>query len=169
MIVSIIVAVSQNRVMGKDNKLPWYLPADLKYFKKRTLGRNIIMGRKTFESLGKTLPGRTNIIVTHQNDYHPEGAIMAGDLQSAFEYSRSNGETECMVIGGANIIRQSLPFANRIYYTKIFHDFEGDTFFPELNLTEWKLVSEEPHAPDESNKYHYSFQVYESVIHPAVD
>lgn len=161
MIISLIVAVSQNNVIGKDNKLPWYLPEDWKYFKRVTSGHHIIMGRATYESLGKPLPGRTNIVVTRQQTYDAPGCIIVGDIKAGFEYARSHGEAECFVIGGADIFRQSLVWADRIYLTRVMHDFDGDTIFPELNHDDWKMIKEERHLPDEKNRYPFSFQVYE--------
>jgi len=161
MIISIIVAVSQNDVIGKDNKLPWHLPADLKYFKKLTMGHHIVMGRLTYEAIGKPLPGRTNIIVTRQEDFSAEGCIIVSELKRAFEHAEDDGESECFVIGGGDIIRQSLVWADKIYITRIFHNFEGDTFLPALSEDDWKLASEERHLPDEKNHYAYAFEVYE--------
>jgi dihydrofolate reductase len=164
MTISIIVAVSQNNVIGKENKLPWHLPADLKYFRKITLGHHIIMGRTTFETIGRELPGRTNVIVTRQEYYAAEGCVVAGDLRSAIDYCRDQGETECFIIGGGDIIRQALVWADKIYMTRIFHQFEGDTFFPDLNEDDWKLLSEERHMPDEKNHYSFAFRVYQSNL-----
>ena len=160
MIISIIVAVSQNGVIGKDNKLPWHLPADLKYFKRLTMGHHIVMGRSTFDSIGKALPGRTNVIITRQRDFKAEGCVVVHELKQAFELARSNNENECFVIGGGDIIRQSLVWADKIYMTRILHDFDGDTFFPQLN-DDWRLVSEDPNLPDEKNQYAYAFLVYD--------
>lgn len=162
MTISIIVAVSQNNVIGKENKLPWHLPADLKYFKRITMGHHIIMGRATFETLGRALPGRTNMVVTRQELYEADGCIVSGDLRSAIDYCKERGETECFVIGGGDIIRQALIWADKIYMTRIFHEFDGDTYFPDLNEDDWKLVSEEKHLPDEKNRYPFAFRVYVS-------
>ena len=161
MIISFIVAVSQNNVIGKEGNLPWHLPADMKYFKQLTLSHHIIMGRGTFEGLGKALKGRTNIVVTRQPDYNAPDCVVVGDLKSAFEYTREHNETECFVIGGGDVFRQSLIWADKIYLTKVFHNFDGDTFFPDLNEDDWKMVSEERHLPDEKNRYAFAFQVYE--------
>jgi len=161
MIISFIVAVSQNNVIGKDNKLPWHLPADMKYFKQVTFGHHIIMGRSTYEALGKVLPGRTNIIVTRQHDFDAPGCIIVGDLRSAFDCAREHHETECFVIGGGDVFRQSIVWADKIYLTKVFHNFEGDTFFPDLNKDDWNMISEDRHLPDEKNRYAYAFQVFE--------
>jgi len=169
MIISILVAVSQNNVIGNDNKLPWHLPADMKYFKQLTLGHPIIMGRSTHESLGKALPGRTNIVITRQDDYEALGCVVVGDLHSAFDVAKKEEPIECFVIGGGDIIRQTLLWADKIYITRIFHNFEGDTFFPQLNKDDWNLLSEERHLPDEKNRYAYAFQVYEQSKKPATE
>jgi dihydrofolate reductase len=161
MIISFIVAVSQNNVIGKDGKLPWNLPADMQYFKRVTAHHHIIMGRGTYEALGKALPNRTNIIITRQKDYDAPGCVIVGDIKSAIDYAKAHEETECFIIGGGDIFRQSLVWADKIYLTRVFHNFEGDTFFPELNPDDWKLTSEERHLPDEKNHYAFAFQVFE--------
>ncbi len=161
MIVSIIVAVAQNDVIGKENQLPWHLPADMKYFRKTTSGHCIIMGRKTFEALGKPLPNRTNIIITRQEDFAVDGCIVVNQLQHAIDYARDNGESECFIIGGGDIFIQALIWTDRIYLTRIHQSFEGDTFFQSLVSTDWKEISSHKHAPDEKNKYPYTFLVYE--------
>lgn len=163
MIISIIVAVAENNVIGKDNKLPWHLPADLKYFKQTTAGHPVIMGRGTYESLGKPLPGRTNIILTRQPHYQADGCIITGNLESAIAQARNTGTDEAFILGGGDIFRQALLYARRIYLTRILHHFDGDTFFPELNAVDWKLTSEILHQPDEKNKYAFAFQVFERV------
>ncbi len=164
MIISLIAAVAENNVIGKNNKLPWYLPEDLKYFKKITYGHHVIMGRGTYESLGKPLSGRTNIIITRQKDYEVPQCIIAGDLKSAYIYAEKYGESEVFVLGGGNVFSQALSTADKMYITRIFHSFQGDTFFPEFSLAEWKLVSEKRYDADERNKFPHSFQVYESKI-----
>ncbi len=161
MMISIVVAVSQNNVIGKDNKLPWYLPADLKYFKALTIGIQSSWEETTYESLGKALPGRTNIIVTRQKDYPADGCIVVGDLKAGFDVATKENPQETFVIGGGEIIRQSLVWADKIYITRICHNFDGDTFFPQLSDDDWKLASEDRHLPDEKNHYAYAFQVYE--------
>lgn len=161
MIISIVVAISQNDVLGKDNKLPWHLPADMKYFKQLTLGHPVIMGRSTHEALGKALPGRTNIVITRQDNYVAPGCIVVGNVMSAIDAAKKVHPEECFIIGGGDIIRQTLVWADNIYLTRIFHDFEGDTFFPVLNKDDWKLVSEEHHLPDEKNRFAYAFQRFE--------
>ncbi len=161
MTVSIIVAVSQNDVIGKDNQLPWHLPADMKYFKETTTGHHIIMGRKTYEALGKPLPNRTNIIITRQTDFTVSGCVVVNDLQSALDYAKNQGETECFIIGGGDIFIQAMVWTERLYITRIAHEFDGDTFFPHLETNDWKLVKEERHMPDPKNRYPYVFLVYD--------
>ena len=134
MIRSIIVAQSQNRVIGINNTLPWHLPADLKRFKEITMGHHMIMGRKTYESIGKPLPGRTSIVITRDKSLHFEGCTMAHSLAEAFEIAERNGETEAFVIGGADLIKQSIDLCDKLYLTTIHQDFAGDTFLDELGL-----------------------------------
>ena len=159
--VSIIVAMGRNRVIGKDNSLIWHLPADLKHFKETTMGRPVIMGRKTFESVGKPLPGRTNIIVTRRKDYRAQGCLAAGSVEQALELVA--GEPEVFIAGGGEIYRQSLPLADRMYITIIDHDFEGDTFFPEFSVKKWKISQEIYHPADDRNKYPMVFRIYKRV------
>lgn len=160
MTISIIVAIAENNVIGKDNKLLWRLPADLKYFKELTMGHHIIMGRKTFESIGKPLKDRTNIIITKNILFRAEGCIIVNSLKWALEIAEKKGETEVFIIGGGEIYKQALPLTNKIYLTKIFHRFEGDTFFPTINENEWILEKHEEHLPDEKNKFPYAFCTY---------
>jgi len=157
--VSVIVAVSRNQVIGKDNQLIWKLSADLKRFKALTAGHTIIMGRKTFESIGKPLPDRTSIIITRQADYQEEGCIVVNSLDEALE--KAADQEEVFIIGGGTIYKEALDKANKIYYTKVHKSFEGDTFFPVLDLKEWESVRREDCLPDEKNKYPYSFIDYE--------
>ena len=139
MIVSIIAAVSRNGVIGAGGKLPWHLPADFKRFKELTMGHPILMGRKTFESIGKPLPGRTNIVITRQKDFACCGALTTGSLEEALRICEK--EAEVFVIGGAEIYKEALPLADRIYLTRIEQGFEGDTFLPEINPAVWKETS----------------------------
>jgi len=160
MIRSIIVAQSQNRVIGINNTLPWHLPADLKRFKAITMGHHMIMGRKTYESIGKPLPGRTSIIITRDKSLHFEGCTMAHSLAEAFEIAERNGETEAFVIGGADLIKQSIDLCDKLYLTTIHQDFEGDTFLDELSSS-WKEIENITNVPDEKNPYSYSFITFE--------
>lgn len=155
----IIVAIAENNVIGKDNQLIWHLPADLKHFKTLTMGCPIIMGRKTFESIGKPLPGRTSVIVTRNKDYQQEGAIVCHDLQSAFQSLDKNTE-KCYIIGGGEIYKESMNLADEIQLTVVHYKFEGDTFFPKIDENMWSKVSETKNAADEKNKFDYSFIHY---------
>lgn len=156
--LSIIVAVSRNLVIGKDNQLIWKLSADLKRFKALTTGHTIIMGRKTFDSIGKPLPNRTSIVVTRQKDYKIEGCIVVNSLEEAFE--KAADQEEVFVIGGGAIYEEALAKASKVYYTKVHKNFEGDTFFPVLDLKEWESVKREDCYPDEKNEVPYSFIEY---------
>ena len=159
MILSLIVAVSKNNVIGVDNRLLWHMPADLKHFKTTTMGSPVIMGRKTYESIGKPLPGRTNIVVTRNEDFEADGCTVANTLQEAVDLCEK--EKEVFIIGGGEVYKQAIHTADRIYITRIDHLFEGDTHFPEINFSEWKLVKYEKHHADEKNQYEYSFAQYE--------
>lgn len=162
MSISIIVAMDRNRVIGKDNKLPWRLPAELASFKKITMGHPIIMGRKTHESIGRPLPGRTNIVMTRDPVYQAEGCQVVHSLD---ETLRIADEREAFVIGGAEMIRLFFPYTSKLYITWIDHEFEGDTFFPAFDETQWTLISEEPGVTDEKNPYTYFFKVYQRNNH----
>ena len=161
MITSIIVAASENNVIGKDNRLPWHLPADLKYFKNTTWALPIIMGRRTFESIGKSLPGRHNIVITRNKDYKAEGATIVSNLNEAIKAAESNDVNEMFIIGGAELFNTMIDLAQRIYLTRVHANIDGDVFFPPLNKDEWKLVSEKHMDADEKNEYTLSFQVWE--------
>ncbi|MDN5287033.1 MAG: dihydrofolate reductase [Mucilaginibacter sp.] len=154
MTISIIVAIAKNHAIGKDNKLLWYLPNDLKHFKDVTSGHTVIMGRKTYESVGRPLPKRRNIVITRQ-DISIEGCEAVPSIDEALE--RCENEEEVFIVGGAEIYRQAVPLTDRIYLTIIDHEFDGDTFFPELNPADWKEKERENFEPDEKNKYSYSF------------
>ena len=157
---SVIVAISDNNVIGKDNSLLWHLSADMKFFKEKTTGHHIIMGRKTFESMGKRLlPNRTTIVITRNKDYEmPEGGIVASSLVDALE--KAENDTEVFIIGGAQIYQMAIPFANTMYITRVHHTFDGDAFFPEYDKSQWKLVSSETNKADEKNEYDYTFEEY---------
>ena len=159
MIISLIVAKSKNNVIGKNNQLPWHLPADLKHFKDVTMGKPIIMGRKTFESIGKPLPGRRNIIITHNKNYTAEGCDVFHSIGDAFNAVKN--ETEVMIIGGANLYAQTIECASRLYLTEVDVEIDGDAFFPSPEPTKWQLVSEQKCIIDQKNQYDYSFQVWE--------
>lgn len=157
MLKSIIVAKAENDVIGKDNKLIWYMPADLKYFKETTMGHYIIMGRKTFESQKKPLPGRTSIIITRNKNYTAEGCMVVQSLEEAYRISEENNQKEVFILGGAEIYKLALPTTDKIYLTEIKASFEGDTYFPKINYQDWKEVKREEFQPDEKNAYPYAF------------
>lgn len=159
--LSLIVAIDENNVMGLNNHLPWHLPADMKYFKNQTWGMPVVMGRKTFESLGKPLPGRTNIVITRTTTWAFEKVQVAHKLDEAVRLALGTGAREVFVIGGGEIFKTALPQANRMYITRIHHRFEGDVFFPEFSTVEWQLVKSHTHEPDEKNAYAYTFEIWE--------
>lgn len=155
--LSAIVAMAENRVIGNGNKMPWHLPADLKHFKAVTNGHPVLMGRKTFESIGKPLPNRTNMIITRDRQYSAQDCLIVNDISTALSMAQEIDQNEIFVIGGAEIYKQLLPKVQRLYLTKIHHLFVGDTHFPELNMSEWHEVLREDHEPDDKNAYAYSF------------
>lgn len=157
MVISIIVAIANDWVIGKNNKLPWDLPADMKHFKKLTMGKPVIMGQRTFESIGKALPGRTNIILTQDKNFKADNCLIAYSIKEALEKVKSF--PEAMIIGGVSIYKQFLPLVDRLYLTLIEGDFEGDAFFPEINYNEWNEVERIKNKSDKNNFYPYSFVV----------
>jgi dihydrofolate reductase len=156
--LSIIAAVSLNNALGKDNKLLWHLPADLKRLKELTMGHHLIMGRKTFESLGRPLPGRPHIVISRDANLKFDGVTVVDSLEKAFELAKNDNQP--FVFGGAEIYKQALPFIERIYLTRVNETFEGDAYFPELDTVEWELLSKLDFEPDEKNKFHYSYEEY---------
>ena len=156
--ISLIVAASTNNVIGVQGSLPWHLPADLKRFKSLTMGKPIVMGRRTFESIGRPLPGRRNIIITRQTDYPAAGCDIVSSVDAAVA-AAADGD-EVMVIGGGEIYRQFLPLAERIYLTRVAAEIDGDTRFPALD-NGWQLSESEAHAADDRHRYDYEFQVLE--------
>ena len=157
--ISIIVAYDQKRLIGHHNKLPWHLPADLAHFKKITMGKPIVMGRKTHESIGKPLPGRRNIVISTTKTYL--GCETFSSINAAL--SALSNEKEIMIIGGETIYRECLPLAQRIYTTEIDAVFEGDVYFSEIDVSQWRLLDVEKHSPDQKNHYAYRFCLYERV------
>lgn len=163
---AIIVAMSRNRVIGRNNKLPWYLPEDLRYFKQVTLGKPVIMGRATFESIGRPLPGRLNIVVSRQPDLAlPVGVRLAASLAQAYSIAAAQAEIdgvdEIMLIGGGQLYAAALADADRLYITQVHADIEGDAWFPALPLDQWQEVARRDFAADEKNPYPYSLVVYD--------
>jgi dihydrofolate reductase len=160
--ISLIVAMGENRVIGGNGHIPWRLPADFKHFKELTMGHPIVMGRKTFESIGKPLPGRTNIIITRDASYQREGIVSVASPGAAVAASGdATGGDEIFVIGGAEIYKLFLPQADKLYITKVDGDFKGDAFFPEWEKEEWQSVSSEEHKKDEKNLFDFAYLVYE--------
>lgn len=155
--ISLIAAATENNVIGKDNDLPWKLPDDMRFFVRTTKGHHILMGRQNFEATNKLLPNRTNIIITRQADYSFEGAVVFHSIEEGIRFAEEKGETELMIIGGGEIFKQTLSIADRIYLTRIHAEIEGDTYFPEIDMKNWKIVSEEEHPIDERHLYSFTF------------
>jgi dihydrofolate reductase len=161
--ISFLVAMDKNRVIGRNNQLPWHLPEDLRYFKRVTMGHPIAMGRKTHDSIGKILPGRENIIITRNSDFKCEGCTVFYSIQDFVHYC-DELEDEIFVIGGAEIFKETFQYADRLYITYIHQEFEGDTFFPDFEHSKWKLVSSEKGIRNEKNPYDYDFIIYEKAV-----
>ena len=162
MILSAIVAVSDNGVIGKGNELPWHLPTDLKRFRELTMGHTVIMGRKCYQSIGRPLEGRVNIVLTRDEGFQAPGCIVARDLEYAIEMARDGGEYECFFIGGAEVYKQALPMCERLYVTNVRGVFDGDAFLPPLG-SGWSLVREQYHEADEKNGYAHRFSIFERM------
>jgi dihydrofolate reductase len=161
MIISLIVAASTNNAIGKNNQLLWHLPKDLKFFKNTTWGMPVIMGRKTFESVNKPLPGRINIVITRQANWQAAGVLTATNIQDALVKAAATNCKEAFIIGGGQIYAEALPIANNIYLTSVDAIIEGDTFFPSINKNEWNLVSTETNTMDEKHAYNFNFQLWQ--------
>lgn len=164
MIISLIAAVSKNKVIGKDNDLPWNLPDDMKYFMQTTSRHHVIMGRKNYESIPekfRPLPNRTNIVVTHQRDYDAPGCTVVHSIESALAVAREGNDDEIFIIGGAAIFSQSLSFTQRMYLTEIHAIVEGDILFPEYDPSDWTEISRKHHPADERHAYPFDFVIYE--------
>jgi len=163
--IALIVAASQNNVIGLDNQLPWHLPEDLQYFKSVTMGKPILMGRKTYDSIGRPLPGRTNIVLTRDVDWMADGLQVVNDLDSAIAASKkacsASGSDELMIIGGEQIYRKFLPVASKLYLTKVEAEIEGDAYFPAIDPTQWQQVAEK--IPEKVGNYSYRFVVLERI------
>ena len=166
MVISIIVAVAQNNVIGKGNTLIWHLPADMKYFKEKTTGHCIITGRKNYESIPekfRPLPNRTNIVITRQANYAAPGAIVVASIEAAIAKAIEVSKEEIFIIGGAEIYKQCMLLTDRLYITQIHHSFDGDAYFPEIDLSIWEQTKIEALKADEKNKYDYSFVEYKKI------
>src|SRR5688500_391266 len=156
MIISAIAALTKNRVIGKNNDLPWRLPDDMKFFMETTKGHYVVMGRKNYDSLHekyKPLPQRTNIVITRQQNFKAPGCEVMHAVEPALDLARKNGESECFIIGGAEIYQLAMPYTTRLYMTEIDAVIEGDTFFPEFNKSDWKEVSRQHHPADQRHAY----------------
>ncbi|MCH8499738.1 MAG: dihydrofolate reductase [Marinobacter sp.] len=166
---AIIVAMARNRVIGKNNALPWYLPGDLKYFKQVTMGKPVIMGRKTFESIGRPLPGRLNVVITRNPDWQaPAGVLVVTSLADALVKAEAQavieGGDEIMIIGGGQIYTEALPLVERLYLTQVHADVAGDAYFPEVDLDTWQELGREDFSASGHNPYDYSFVVYQREV-----
>lgn len=159
--ISLIVAMARNRVMGVNNQLPWHLPEDLKYFKALTLGHCMIMGRRTFDSIGQALPGRTSIVVSRRTGQAAPGATVVGSIEEAL--AACGNDPEIFFIGGGDLFRQVLPRADRVYLTEVHADIAGDTYFPAMEAGQWREVSREARPADARHAYPYDFVVYDRI------
>jgi dihydrofolate reductase len=159
--ITIIAAIARNNALGKDNQLIWHLPADLKRFKQITSGHHVIMGRKTYESLGKPLPNRTNIIISRNKDFLAKDSIVAGSLEEALDHASSDNTP--FILGGAEIYKQAIELADILDLTFVHHDFDADVFFPDINPEIWKELSRQDFKSDDKNKYDYSFVTYKRI------
>lgn len=166
MIVSAIAALSRNRVIGKNNDLPWKLPDDMKFFMETTRGHHVVMGRRNYDSLHekyKPLPQRTNIVITRQQNFKAPGCEVMHAVEPALDLARKNGESECFIIGGAEIYQLAMPYTTRLYMTEIEAVIEGDTFFPEFNPSDWKEISRQHHPADQRHAYAFDIVVYDRI------
>ena len=159
--VSIIAAMSENGVIGRGGTLPWHLADDLQRFKRLTMGHTIVMGRKTWESIGRPLPGRRMVVISRQCDYRPEGVEVVAGLDEALQVAEAAGENEAFIIGGAEIYRLALSRADRLLLTHVRANVDGDTRFPEVDWNEWQRIASEEHNADDNNDYSFSVDVYE--------
>jgi dihydrofolate reductase len=158
--------MARNRVIGQNNTLPWHLPADLKHFKSLTMGKVIVMGRKTYQSIGRPLPGRTNIIVTHQASYEVPGATVVNSVEDALQVCKETSayDSEGFIIGGEKLYRQTIKICQRMYITEIQRDFEGDTFFPEFNPDDWDETQRDKHFSDDGDCMEYHFVILDRKL-----
>ncbi|ORU90598.1 MAG: dihydrofolate reductase [Cycloclasticus sp. symbiont of Poecilosclerida sp. M] len=161
MTISMIVAMGDNGAIGKDNALLWHLPDDFKRFKSITMGKPILMGRKTYESIGKPLPGRENIVVTRDKAFFAKGLTIVNSIDAALLAAEKYDEV--MVIGGASFYEQMLPMADRLYITKVHHQFDADAFFPEIDIESWQVVAQVEHGVDDKHAFSFSFIIYQKI------
>lgn len=160
--ITLIVAMGKNREIGKENQLLWHLPKDLKHFKELTSGHPIIMGRKTYESIGKPLPNRTNIVISRKNDWFEEGILIVGSIKEAVKFAKKIDE-EVFIIGGGNIYEQTIDLADKLEVTLVDAELGADTFFPKINEKVWQKTNEEYHQKDEKNEFDFCFQTFERI------
>ena len=163
MTISLVVAASENNAIGKNGQLLWHLPNDLKFFKNTTWGFPVIMGRKTFESVNKPLPGRTNIVITSKPDWEAKGVITVRSLEESIQKVGETNSKQAFIIGGGEIYKQSMDIADKIYITRVHANLEGDTFFPTIDKSKWQLIEDEIFEIDEKHAYSYSFQIWEKI------
>ncbi len=161
--ISLIVAMDENGLIGASNGLPWRLPNDLKHFKRTTLGKPVLMGRKTWDSIGKPLPERQNLVMSRDTAFHPEGAKIVRTLDGALRLAEADGFKELMVIGGAQVYALTLPYADTLHVTRVHAHFEGDAWFPTLDWSEWIRESAEPQMPDDKNVFPHTFEVWQRL------
>jgi dihydrofolate reductase len=159
--VSIVAAISENGVIGRDGGLPWRISSDLRRFKQLTMGHHLVMGRKTFQSIGRTLPGRTTLVLTRNGEFQAPGVIVACDLDEALDYCRGDGEV--FIVGGAEVYRQALPRAQRLYLTEVHARVDGDAFFPQLDRSQWRLAEEQRQPSGEKDEYASDFRVFDRI------
>jgi dihydrofolate reductase len=165
--VSLIVAWADDQVIGRDNALPWHLPADLKHFKQLTMGHHLVVGRKTWESIGRALPGRTIIVLSGSERQLPKQVVRAGSLDEALAVARDAGDDEVFIAGGASIYARALPVADRLYLTRITGSIPGDTYFPQVDWSQWHRSESAAHEPDEKNPHPYRFETWERALSKA--
>lgn len=158
-----IVAAAQNDVIGRQNALPWRLPSDFRYFRNRTWGMPIIMGRKSFEALKEPLPGRMNIVVTGRSGWNPKGAVITHSVEEAVERAAEADTREIFIIGGGEIFRQTMDLVSRIYLTRVHAQVQGDTYYPKVDPLQWQLIQAESFQADEKNEYGYTFEIWERI------
>jgi len=163
MIISLIVAMDERRGIGKDGRLPWRLPADLKHFKALTMGHHLIMGRKTYQSIGRSLPGRTTIVLTRDPRFRPEGCLVANSLEDALALARGRGEEEAFIAGGAEVYAAALPLADRIYLTQVHAAYEADVYFPAFDLEEWHEAEPAVYVAGSEGSPAFTFRVLEKT------
>lgn len=161
--LSLIAAVSDNGIIGRGQELPWRLSADLRRFKSLTMGHHIVMGRKTFASIGRPLPGRTLLVVSRQPNFKAENATVIDGLNAAIELARRNGDSEAFMIGGGEIYRQAIAVVDRLYLTQVHAHIDGDVHFPDIDLGQWQLIATSHHDADAKNEYDTTFQIYDRL------